>query len=112
MVGKITKQSTANHDEWAELRSHYIGGSDAAAVVGLNDYTSPYCLWAEKTGKVPGFAGNLATEVGTYLEDFVAKKFAQETGKKIRNDQQSYFNSDYPWAIANIDRAIVGENAG
>ncbi len=30
----------------------------------------------------------------------------------MRNDQQSYFNSDYPWAIANIDRAIVGEDAG
>ncbi len=33
-MGKITKRSTASHEEWAELRSHYIGGSDAAAVVG------------------------------------------------------------------------------
>ena len=111
-MGEITKVKTANHEEWKELRSHYIGGSDAAAVVGLNSFSSPYALWAEKTGKIPGFEGNLATEVGTYLEEFVAQKFAQETGKKVRKCNLSFFNSDYPWAIANIDREIVGEDAG
>ena len=108
----ITKQSTANHDEWKALRHQYIGGSDAAAVVGLNAWVSPYALWAEKTGRLPGFGGNLATEVGTYLEEFVAQKFAQETGKKVRKSNQSWFNDQYPWAIANIDREIVGEDAG
>ena len=111
-MGEITKIKTANHEEWLELRSHYIGGSDAAAVVGLNSYSAPYSLWAEKTGKVPGFAGNLATEVGAFLEEFVAQKFANETGKKVRKCNQSFFNSDYPFAIANIDREIIGEDAG
>lgn len=108
----ITKQSTANHEEWKALRHKYIGGSDAAAVVGMNAYVSPYSLWAEKTGRLPGFEGNLATEVGTYLEEFVAQKFTQETGKKVRKSNQSWFNDQYPWAIANIDREIVGEDAG
>ncbi len=108
----ITKIKTANREEWLALRSKYIGGSDAAAVVGLNPWVSPYRLWAEKTGKIPGFTGNLATEVGTYLEEFVAEKFSSETGKKIRRVNQSFLNSRYPFAIANIDREIVGENAG
>ena len=108
----ITKQSTTSHEEWLALRHKYIGGSDAAAVVGLNAWVSPYALWAEKTGRLPGFEGNLATEVGTYMEDFVAQKFAEVTGKKVRKSNQSWFNSDYPWAIANIDREIVGEDAG
>lgn len=108
----ITKVKTASHEEWLALRSQYIGGSDSAAVVGLNPFSSQYSLWAEKTGKVPGFEGNLATEVGTFLEEFVAQKFAQETGKKVRNCNQSFLNSEYPWAIANIDREIVGEDAG
>ncbi len=108
----ITKVKTASHGEWLALRSTYIGGSDAAAVVGLNPFSSPYALWAEKTGQIPGFSGNLATEVGTYLEEFVAQKFAAETGKKIRRCKQSFFNTDYPFAIANIDREIVGEDAG
>lgn len=79
----ITKQATANHEEWKALRHQYIGGSDAAAVVGMNAFVSPYALWAEKTGRLPGFEGNLATEVGTYLEEFVAQKFATETGKRF-----------------------------
>jgi putative phage-type endonuclease len=108
----ITKKSTATHEEWKALRHKYIGGSDAAAVVGMNAWVSPYALWAEKTGRLPGFEGNLATEVGTYLEEFVAQKFAQETGKKVRKCNQSWFNDQYPWAIANIDREIVGEDAG
>ena len=108
----ITKKTTSSHEEWLALRHKYIGGSDAAAVVGMNAYVSPYALWAEKTSRLPGFEGNLATEVGTYLEEFVAQKFAQETGKKVRKSNQSWFNDEYPWAIANIDREIVGEDAG
>ena len=111
-MGEITKIKTNSHEEWLKLRSQYIGGSDAAAVVGLNAFSSPYSLWAEKTGRTPGFAGNLATEVGAYLEEFVAQKFAQETGKKVRKCNQSFLNSEYPFAIANIDREIIGEDAG
>ena len=107
----ISKQATANHEEWLALRHKYIGGSDAAAVVGLNSWVSPYSLWAEKTGRLPGFEGNLATEVGTYMEDFVAQKFAEVTGKRVRKCNLSWFNDEYPWAIANIDREIVGEDA-
>ena len=109
---EITKVKTANREGWKALRRRYIGGSDAAAVVGMNAYVSLYSLWAEKTGRLPGFSGNLATEVGTYLEDFVARKFAEVTGKKVRRANHSFFNSDYPWAIANIDREIIGEDAG
>lgn len=107
----ITKLKTKNREEWKALRHRYIGGSDAAAVVGMNAYKSPYTLWAEKTNRLPEFDGNLATDVGTYLEDFVAHKFEELTGKKVRKDNQSWVNDKYPWAIANIDRCIVGEDA-
>ena len=108
----VSKIKTNSHEEWLDLRQKYIGGSDAAAVIGLNTFCSAYTLWAEKTGKIAHFEGNLATDVGTYLEEFVAKKFEQETGKKVRRVNQSFLNDDYPFAIANIDREIVGEDAG
>lgn len=108
----ITKIATKNRDEWKALRRDYIGGSDAASVIGLNPYKSPYSLWAEKTGKIPEFEGNLATDVGTYMEDFIAKLFEKETGKKVRRESRSILNDKYPWAIANYDRLIVGEDAG
>lgn len=108
----ITTVKTNSHEEWLALRKKYIGGSDAAAVVGMNRYSSPFALWAEKTGKVDSFEGNLATEVGTFMEEFIARKFMEKTGKKVRRRKVSFINSNYPWAIANIDREIIGEEAG
>ena len=108
----ISKITTENREAWKALRAQYIGGSDAAAVVGLNRFSSPYALWAEKTGKTPPFEGNLATDVGTFLEEFIAKKFESASGKKVRRNNRSFINDTYPWAIANIDRDIVGEDSG
>lgn len=108
----ITKIATKDRDEWKALRKKYIGGSDAGACVGMNPYKSAYSLWAEKTGRSPEFEGNLATDVGAYMEDFIAKRFEEETGKKVRRENHSIVNDQYPWAIANYDRLIVGESAG
>lgn len=108
-IQRIRRES---REEWLALRRQYIGGADAASVVGLNDYQSPYALWCEKKGIAPAFEGNLRTEVGTFLEEFIAKKFEQETGKKVRQSNFTFINDNYPWAIADIDREIVGENAG
>lgn len=107
----ITTIKYKDHAEWLAIRRKYIGGSDAAAVVGMSPYKSAYTLWAEKTGRLPEFEGNLATEVGSYLEEFVAKKFSEETGKKVRRKNATFVNDRYPFACANVDREIVGEDA-
>lgn len=108
----ITRVKTADHQEWLSLRANYIGGSDAAAILGLNPYKSAYALWAEKTGKVVPFEGNIVTRTGAYLEQFVAQLYMEETGRKVRNENRTFFNSDYPWACANVDRLIVGQGVG
>lgn len=108
MVNEIAYK---DREEWLKLRKGYIGGSDAGSVVGLNPYKSPYTLWAEKTGKIPEFEGNLTTEVGAYLEEFIAKLFERETGKKVRRKNKMLVNDKYPFACADVDRVVVGENA-
>ena len=107
----ITEIKYRNKKEWLQLRRNYIGGSDAGAVLGLNPYKSPYALWAEKTGQTPEFEGNLTTEVGNYLEDFVAKLFEKEAEKKVRRKNRMIVNNKYPWACADVDRVVVGENS-
>ena len=101
-----------SHEEWLEIRKNYIGGSDAAAVVGLNSFSSPYTVWADKLGKLPPKEDNEAMRLGRDLEDYVAKRFTEQTGKKVRRKNFILWNSDYPFAHANVDRLIVGENAG
>lgn len=100
-----------NQQQWLELRKKSIGGSDAAAVVNLNQYQSRYSLWAEKTGKVEAFAGNIATDVGHILEDYVAQLFEMETGKKVEKRDVTIYNDEYPFAHANVDRFLVDEDA-
>lgn len=101
-----------NHEEWLELRKNGIGGSDAAAIVGLNPYVTPYKLWAEKTGRLPDQEDNEAMRQGRDLEDYVAKRFEEATGKKVRRQNSMLMHSEYDFLLANIDRRIVGENAG
>lgn len=98
--------------EWLEARKHTIGGSEAAAIVGLDRYATAYSVWHKKKGLVEETATSLPAEFGHYAEEFVAQLFERETGKKVRKENAIIYNSDYPFAHANIDRKIVGENAG
>lgn len=108
MIKEIAYEDRA---EWLSIRKGYIGGSDAGAVVGLNPYKSAYTLWAEKTGKIPEFEGNITTDVGRFLEELVAQMFMSEAGKAVRRKNRMLVNEDYPWACADVDRMVVGEKA-
>jgi predicted phage-related endonuclease len=78
---------------------------------------SDKALWPEFADifTTPAFSEGRADHQHTTqkeMEDFIAKKFEQETGKKVRRESRSILNDKYPWAIANYDRLIVGEDAG
>lgn len=42
-----------SREEWLEERRKSIGGSDAAAVIGMSRFASPYTVWMDKTGRLP-----------------------------------------------------------
>lgn len=106
--------STVNmsREDWLMHRKNSIGGSDAAAVVGLSNWSSPYSVWAEKTGKLAEIEDNEAMRVGRDLEQYVAERFCEATGKKVRRRNAILRDPDIPFAHANVDRLIVGEDAG
>ena len=112
----ITKVSTKDmsREQWLEERRKSIGGSDAGSLLGLNEYTSPYALWCEKTGKIipEDISDKEAVRIGNDLEQYVADRWMERTGKKVRKENYIIYNSDYPFAHANIDRAVIGEKAG
>lgn len=111
----VEKVSTAgwSREKWQSWRRKVqtIGGSDAAVVLGLNPYKSPYSLWAEKTGAVePGdISDKEAVRLGNDLEEYVAKRWTEKTGKKVCRKNAILSNPEYPFAHANIDRAVIGE---
>lgn len=114
MYKNLKKISTVGmeHDVWLEHRRNAIGGSDASSIIGLNPWSSPYTVWADKLGKLPPKEDNEAMRLGRDLEDYVAKRFTEKTGKKVRRENAIIYNDDYPFAHANVDRMVVGEDAG
>ena len=114
MYKHITKLSTVgmSHEVWLEERRKGVGGSDASSIIGLNPWSSPYTVWADKLGKLPPKEDNEPMRLGRDLEDYVAKRFTEKTGKKVRRENAILYNSDFPFAHANVDRMIVGEDAG
>ena len=49
---------------------------------------------------------------GRDLEEYVASRWAEETGKKIQRINAMLYRDTYPFAHADIDRWVRGENAG
>lgn len=98
--------------EWRRLRKHSLGGSDASVVVGLNSWKSPYTLWVDKKGYLPDVEDNEAMRIGKDLEQYVADRFCEATGKKVKRRNYMFLHDEYDFISANVDREIIGEKAG
>ena len=100
-------------DAWLGLRKSSIGGSEAAAILGLSPWKSPFQLWLEKTGQAEpeDISEREAVHFGTILEQVVADEFCHREGKKVRRCGL-YRSRKHPFMTASFDRLIVGEEAG
>ncbi|BCJ86491.1 YqaJ viral recombinase family nuclease [Effusibacillus dendaii] len=100
-------------DEWLEWRRKGIGGSDVSAIAGLNKYKSAIQVYLEKIGEWPEEdEQSEAAYWGTRMEDVIAEEFQKRTGIKVRRRNVMFRHPKYPWMIANLDRVVIGENAG
>lgn len=108
----ITKTRTSSREEWLEDRRKSLGGSDMGAVLGLNDYASPYSVWMDKTGKSPEKEQTEWMRLGNDLEEYVAQRFTEKSGLKVMNDTATWRNDRFPHLHANIDRKVIGQRAG
>ncbi|MFV9511827.1 YqaJ viral recombinase family protein [Tepidibacillus sp. LV47] len=108
----LTMTNDMSREEWLKARRNGIGGSDAAVILGLSKWKTPFELWLEKTGQVIiQESQSEAAYFGTLLEDLVAKEFENRTGKKVRRRNAILQHAQYDFIIANVDRMIVGEKA-
>jgi len=98
--------------EQKEARKSGIGGSDAAAVVGLSPFKTPFQLYCEKRGEVPeNEEETLAMKFGTLLEEPIVSHYCDVTGRQVRR-QPMTAHTDHPFMLANIDRQILKDPRG
>lgn len=107
------EEAVKDHDKWLAIRNKGIGGSDAGVIMNLNPFKGKVSLWMEKTGqKGPDdLSDNEAVEMGVEFEPVIAKLFEKRTGKKVRKCG-TLQSVEHPWLLANVDRLIIGEDAG
>lgn len=89
--------------EQIALRKMGVGGSEIAAVMGLDPYKSKLDVWLEKTGQAPPFAGNAATDLGNRLEPIVADLYSEEMGVRLA-PCSTVVHPSYPHVLATPDR--------
>ena len=108
------KYATAgmSNEEWLRLRKTGIGGSDAGSICGVNPFGSPMKVYYDKTSSNIEELDNEAVRQGHDLEDYVAQRFMEATGLKVRRSNFMYRSTEYPFMIADVDRLVVGEDAG
>ncbi|PXW26429.1 YqaJ viral recombinase family nuclease [Paraburkholderia caballeronis] len=111
---RLVETKDMPREDWLEVRKSGIGGSDAAAAVGLNPYMSPLELWLIKTGRdasLPKPDADDTTEPvywGTLLEPIVAASYTKQTDNRVRRINAVLRHPTIPFMLANIDREVVG----
>lgn len=104
--------SGVSRTEWLRLRKSGIGGSDAGAVCGVNPYSSAMKIYKDKASDDTEELNSEAVRMGNDLEDYAAKRFMESAGLKVRKSNFMYRSVEHPFMIADVDRLIVGEDAG
>jgi len=102
----VADTSAISEQQWLELRRQGIGGSDAAAVLGISPFKTMRDLYYEKLGIAPAEPDEsnwVQLEIGHLLEDLVARIFQQKTGLPIYSAKKMYRHPVHNFMLATPD---------
>jgi putative phage-type endonuclease len=99
-----------SRSQWLEVRKGGIGGSDAAAVLGMSPWCSPLDVWLDKTGRAKPVDETPAMYWGTQLEDLVAKEYANQSGRKVQRVNSVLKDPEGLPLLASIDRVVCPQD--
>lgn len=110
----ITMFVLGSREEWLDTRAGRIGGSEAAAVVGLNPYMTNTELWEIKTGRKrpEDISDKPYVKYGHDAEPHLRELFALDHPQYQIGyvDNNLFINSRYPWAHASLDGWLTDED--
>ena len=96
-----------SREDWLACRRKGIGGSDAAAIMGMSPFCTKRDLYYDKRGIQAVMDEEednwVAKEVGHRLEDLVAEIFSRKTGLKVYPVRKMFRHPLYPFMLADVD---------
>ena len=102
-----------SREEWLTYRRQGIGGSDAAAIMGISPFRTARDIYYDKLNLVTTteYEGNwVALKMGHLLEDLVAEIFTRKTGLPIFKLERMFQHPLYPFMLADVDFFITLPN--
>ena len=86
--------------EWLDFRRNKIGSSDAAAILGISPFKTPYNVWEEKVLGKTAYV-NQSMQDGMDFEEEALEAFEKLTG--IAMMPTVIVNENRPWQMASLD---------
>jgi putative phage-type endonuclease len=95
----------ATRQVWLKHRARGLGGTDVAAVLGLNPWRTPLQVWLDKTDPQPDPGGGYAMRRGVELEAFLAREYVRaHPGVVLEKPPALITHPRLPWLRASLDR--------
>lgn len=110
----VTMEIMSSREEWLQKRTSYIGGSDAAAVIGRNPWMSNTELWEIKTGRKQqaDISDKPYVKYGIAAEDHIRELYKLDHPEKFVEyvPNNIWLNDAHPFGHASLDGWITDEN--
>ncbi|HLL34245.1 MAG TPA: YqaJ viral recombinase family protein [Streptomyces sp.] len=108
-TARLILPADAPEEEWHAVRRTGIGGSDVAAILGLDRWKSPLRVWREKLGHRSDVDSE-AAECGREMEEVIARLFARRTsdvGLRVAPPPGTLAHREHRWMLVNVDRYVT-----
>lgn len=94
--------------EWALARKQGIGGSDAAAVLTLDDYQSEYSktpldVYNEKISEDHAFTKNFFSRRGNAMEPVLREEYSEKTGREVHVSNAILQHPKHKFMLCSLD---------
>jgi putative phage-type endonuclease len=101
-------QTLPSRDAWQANRKTYLGGSDAAAILGACPYRSAIEVYADKLGLLDAKPTSEAMRWGQILEPVIATEVADRIGRPVQLWDQATIvrNPTHNWQACTPDAII------
>ena len=104
----MNKELVQQSEEWKAMRQDKIGSSDAAVIMEVSPWKTPYKLWEEKI-LGSNTQMNPAMQRGLDLEQKARDRFSDMTGLLV--EPAVVFHPELEWMMASLDaREISGKH--
>ena len=118
MAELIIPQAITTEEEWHKARLNGIGGSEAAAILGLSPWCSNQELWRRKTGrsKAPDISNVEAVRYGHAAEGLIRGLFAIDYADTYKVEYGGRFdlvrNEEHPFILSTLDGRLTELSTG